>query len=108
METTQESAIAALWREAEAAHGAYESDVLGGLFDDAWSVWYARCLLDHGLANHRPNFGSLNARILTAVLTRRATEYVQEETPRPWSDVYARGIISALTPSSDSPPLQTR
>ena len=33
METTRESAIAALLRETKAAHGAYETDVLGGVFD---------------------------------------------------------------------------
>ena len=42
METTQEPAIAAPLRETEAAHGAYETDVLGGVFDEVWAGHGAR------------------------------------------------------------------
>jgi hypothetical protein len=36
METKPEKAIAALLREAETAHGAYETNVLGGVYDEEW------------------------------------------------------------------------
>ena len=94
METTPEMAIAALLRETEAAHGAYETSVLGGVFDEDWAVWYAAYLLDHGLADHFPGAGSLDPETLTAMLTRLAAEYEQEETMGPWPDVYARGIVT--------------
>ena len=34
-----EKAIAALLRETETAHGAYETTVLGGAFDEEWPAW---------------------------------------------------------------------
>ena len=107
METTQESAIAALLREAEAAHGAYETEVLGGVFDDDWAAWYAKYLLDHGLGDLLPRARSLDLETLTAMLTRFAAEYEQEETTGPWPDVYARGIVSQLTAPPGSPHVQT-
>ncbi|MBW3634300.1 MAG: hypothetical protein KY456_14860 [Chloroflexi bacterium] len=96
METTQESAIAALLRETEAAHGAYETDVLGGVFDEDWAAWYAKYLLDHGLRDHLPRGRSLDVETLTAMLARFAADYEGEETTGPWPDVYARGIIAAV------------
>ena len=54
METTAEKAVADLLRETETAHGAYETNVLGGVFDEEWPAWYAIYLLDHGLGDHLP------------------------------------------------------
>lgn len=96
METTPEMAIAALLRETEAAHGAYETSVLGGVFDEDWAAWYAVYLLDHGLADHLPGAGSLDPETLTAMLTRLAAEYEQGEDTGPWPDAYARGIVSGF------------
>jgi hypothetical protein len=107
METTQESAIAALLRETEAAHGAYETDVLGGVFDEDWAAWYAKYLLDHGLGDHLPGAQGLDVPALTAMLTRFAAEYEQAETTGPWPDFYARGIVSLLTSPPGSPHVQT-
>ena len=94
METTSELAIATLLREAEAAHGAYETDVLDGVFDEDWAAWYAAYLLDHGLENHLRRAESFDVQALTATLTRLDAEYQQEETTGPWPDVYARGIVA--------------
>ena len=96
MDTAAETAIATLLRETEAAHGAYETSALGGVFDEDWAAWYAVYLLDHGLENQLPGAGSLNAETLTAMLTRLAAEYEQEETTGPWPDVYARGIVAGF------------
>src|SRR5512147_2206428 len=43
-------AIGGLLIEAEAAHGVYESSVLGGVYDQAWPAWYAAYAVDHGIA----------------------------------------------------------
>ncbi len=83
MEMTQVSAIAALLREAELAHGAYQTDVLGGVFDADWAAWYATYLLDHGLGDHHHCAGSLEVEDLSAMLTRLAAEYEQEEATSP-------------------------
>ncbi len=41
METAPEKVIAALLTETKAAHGAYQTNVLGGVLDEAWRTWYA-------------------------------------------------------------------
>ena len=40
MDKTQEI-ILDLLRNAAAAHGEYEADVLGGKYDDEWPQWYS-------------------------------------------------------------------
>lgn len=32
--------------ETAAAHGVYESEQLGGVYDEAWPTWYARHMAD--------------------------------------------------------------
>jgi hypothetical protein len=96
MESTQELALAALLRETEAAHGAYETGVLGGVFDKDWATWYATYLLENGLAERLPRAGSLDILTLTALLTRLASQYEREETHGPWPDFYAQGIVAEV------------
>jgi hypothetical protein len=36
METTPEEAITAVLTETKTAHGVYETNILGGAFDEAW------------------------------------------------------------------------
>lgn len=52
-------AITALLTEAEAAHGAYETTVLGGVYDKDWAAWYATYSVEHGI-------GELVGRPITA------------------------------------------
>ena len=98
METTAEKAVADLLRETEAAHGAYETDVLAGVYDEAWPGWYAAYLLDHGLGDHLPSAESLDVGNLTAMLTRLAADYERGEQTNPWPDVYARGLVAGFRP----------
>src|SRR5829696_8022654 len=100
MEATPELAVASLLREAQAAHGAYETEVLGGVFDEDWPAWYAAYLLDHGLADHLPGGEHLHVADLTAMLARLAADYEQGEQASPWPDVYARGIVAGLRGSA--------
>jgi hypothetical protein len=94
METTAEKAVAALLRETETAHGAYETTGLGGAFDAAWPAWYAAYLLDHGLADHLSDPKRLDVDNLAAMLARLAADYDRGEQTRPWPDVYAHAIVS--------------
>jgi hypothetical protein len=96
IETTAEQAIAALLREAETAHGAYETTVLGGVYDEAWPAWYAAYLLDHGLRDHLPGGESLDVANLAAMLARLAADYEQGDKAVPWPDVYARRIVAGF------------
>jgi hypothetical protein len=38
--------LAGLLREAEAAHGKYETEELGGVRDEEWADWYADFILN--------------------------------------------------------------
>jgi hypothetical protein len=94
VETTAETAVAALLRETETAHGAYETNDLGGVYDQEWPAWYAAYLLDHGLRDLLPGAESLDVDNLTAMLARLAADYEQGEQTSPWPDVYAQGIVA--------------
>jgi hypothetical protein len=96
METTPDQAVAALLRETATAHAAYETNVLGGVFDEDWPAWYAAYLLDHGLGDHLVGGESLDVANLTAMLARLAADYQQGEQASPWPDVYAHGIVAGF------------
>jgi hypothetical protein len=42
---TQEE-LTGLLREAEAAHGKYEKEELGGVRDEEWAAWYAEFIVN--------------------------------------------------------------
>jgi hypothetical protein len=100
MEMAPEQAVAALLREAETAHVAYETNVLGGVFDEDWPAWYATYLLDHGLGARLPGGESLDVATLTSMLARLATDYQRGEQASFWPDDYARGIVAGVRASS--------
>jgi hypothetical protein len=94
METTEETAVAALLRETQTAHAGYETSFLAGEYDEAWPAWYAAYLLDHGLRDLVPGAESLDVDNLTAMLARLAADYERGEQTSPWPDVYAQGIAA--------------
>ena len=98
METTQEKAVATLLREAETAHGAYETNDLAGVYDEAWPAWYAAYLIEHGLSDHLPGAERLDVATLAAMLARLAADYERGEQTSPWPDVYAQGIVAGFRP----------
>jgi hypothetical protein len=42
-------AVTMLLTEAERAHGTYEADELGGVYDQHWADWYAAYAVEHGI-----------------------------------------------------------
>jgi hypothetical protein len=94
MAATPETSVAALLREAEAAHGEYETAVLGGTYDEDWPRWYASYLLDHGLAVHLPGEGPGDVERLVATLKRLADDFEREGAAEPWPEVYARRLVA--------------
>ena len=44
-ELTKEE-LTGLLREAEAAHGKYEAEELGGVRDEEWAAWYAEFIVN--------------------------------------------------------------
>lgn len=93
---TAEAAVAALLRETEAAHGAYETTVLGGERDEDWAGWYAAYLLDHGLAALLPDVSDIEIGDLATLLGRYDEDYRRERPAWPWPDTYAQKLVAAF------------
>jgi hypothetical protein len=49
MATDRIRALETLLAETEAAHGAYETAELNGVYDQDWPRWYARYAVEHGI-----------------------------------------------------------
>jgi hypothetical protein len=49
MTTDRTRAIEALLTATEAAHGVYETNELGGVYDEQWAGWYAAYAVEHGI-----------------------------------------------------------
>lgn len=46
LEGVTKEELANLLREAEAAHGKYETEELGGVRDEEWASWYAEFIVN--------------------------------------------------------------
>lgn len=90
MQNDTERAIAQLLTETGAAHGVYETNALGGVYDDAWPVWYAGYLVAHGIGDllGRP----IAADALSTILTQCQVEHEREHAAEAWPTYYARRI----------------
>ena len=92
MHSGTESSIAHLLVETGAAHGDYETTVLGGDYDEDWPIWYATYLLDHGLPELLPQADQLGAAQLGALLTRLDADYRREQPKGEWPNYYAERL----------------
>ena len=90
------TAIRALLGEAEAAHGAYETRDLGGVYDREWAQWYAGYLVDHGIGPVLDR--EVSAQALGAFLSRSFAAFQQLESAPPddWAAYVARDLVSEL------------
>ena len=68
-------AIEELLAETEAAHGAYETAELNGVYDAEWPAWYAAYAVDHGM-------GGLLGRDVTA-------DELSQQLQSAWADFQA-------------------
>src|SRR5262249_19535238 len=89
---TTEAPLAALLAETGSAHGAFETSVLGGVYDQQWPAWYARYLVEHG-------FGALLGQAVTvegvaALLAACDAAYTREQPAANWPDFYAQQLLS--------------
>lgn len=87
MTHTNQAAIAALLRQAGAAHGEYEERELNGVYDQHWPDWYAAYLVQHGLSGllHR----GLSAEQLSMQLKQCDEAYQREQPGEGWPEFYA-------------------
>ena len=90
MQTT-EATLAALLGEANAAHAAYETGELGGVYDQQWPAWYARYLVAHGIGTLLNR--AVTAEEMAALLAACDAAYTREQPAASWPDFYARRLL---------------
>jgi hypothetical protein len=88
--------LEALLKAAGEAHGVFEREELGGVYDEDWPAWYARWAVDHG-------FGAILGREvapddLAAYFTRTWDEirHADPKPAEPWATIMARRIVAEL------------
>ena len=94
MTTDRIAALEALLAETEAAHGAYETTELNGVYDEEWPRWYAAYAVEHGI-------GTVVGRELSvddlATLLSASWSQLQQTDPRPsepWTAFIARRLVA--------------
>jgi hypothetical protein len=80
--------------QAGAAHGVYETNELGGVYDVQWARWYAEYLIAHGVGEFFA--APPDADALAAVLTRCDEDYRRERPTQPWPTYYAPRLIATF------------
>ncbi len=93
MDTSAAERVSRLLTEAEDAHGVYETEALGGVYDQAWAAWYATYLVEHGIAEVLGR--SVTADALGRVLAETFEEYRATSDParESWADWTARRLV---------------
>lgn len=87
--------ISSLLTQAGIEHHEYERDILKGIYDSDWAIWYADCLLTKGL-NEQLNT-SFSLEQLTQILIQTNEQYQAQTLTQSWSDYTAEKIWSLVT-----------
>jgi hypothetical protein len=89
-------AITRLLVQAEGAHGDYERNELGGMYDEQWPRWYAEFAVNHGIGDLRGR--PLSPDDLSAFLASSYGEFKQAraEPDEEWAAYTARRIVAEL------------
>jgi hypothetical protein len=96
MTTDRIAALEALLAETEAAHGAYETTELNGVYDQEWPRWYAAYAVEHGIGELVGH--AVSSDDLAEFLTMSWSE-LQQADPRPsdpWTTSLAHRIAAEL------------
>lgn len=86
--------IASLLSQAGMAHHEYEQNILKGVYDQDWGVWYADYALRNGLNQLLEK--SLTLEELTQLLLETDQQYQTENPAQSWSDYTAQKIWSSV------------
>ena len=89
-------AVKALLEQTEAAHGAYESTELNGVYDQEWPRWYAKYAIEHGLGAALGT--DVGADRLSGFLAATFVEFeaANPKPAEPWSAYMARRMVEEL------------
>lgn len=86
--------ISSLLTQAGMEHHKYERDILKGIYDSDWAIWYADCVLSKGL-NQLLNT-SFSLERLTQILIQTNDRYEAETPEQDWSNYTAEKIWSLV------------
>jgi hypothetical protein len=92
--------IAKLIGEAGAAHGVHEERDLHGVRDEAWAVWYAGYLVEHGIGDLLGQ--TITTEQLALLLARYDEDYRAQQRKEGWPEYYAAQLLEWR----DAPPGQ--
>jgi hypothetical protein len=92
-EADRTDAVEALLNETEAAHGAYESTELNGVYDEQWPQWYAGYAMEHGIGAVLDR--DISAEELARTLSAAYQEFQATDPPadEPWQAFIARRLV---------------
>jgi hypothetical protein len=96
MAADQIETINKLLVETEAAHGAFETTELNGVFDQDWPRWYAAYAVEHGLGDHLGHEVSRDQVADFLVTSYAAFENADEKASEPWTAFVARRLVEQL------------
>ena len=96
MSADRTAAVEAILAATEAAHGAYETAELHGVYDQAWAAWYAAYAVDHGIgeALGRPIAAGELSTLLTAAWAERSASGSGGDASEPWASWMARRLVA--------------
>jgi hypothetical protein len=89
-------AVNALLVEAEAAHGAFETTELNGVYDQEWARWYAAYAVEHGigaLVGHELTTDQLGQLLADSYLEFERADPTPSEA---WAAYAARRLVEEL------------
>ena len=92
MPATEQREIANLLDKTQAAHGAYEEQELHGVYDQAWSAWYATYLVAHGIGDLLGQ--AITAEQLARLLKQYDEDYRIQQRQEGWPDYYAAQLLA--------------
>jgi YesN/AraC family two-component response regulator len=84
------AAIIALLDQAGAAHGKYETEVLNGVYDQEWHIWYAQWAVEHGLNTLLTK--PIDAERLSTILYSVNEQHRQTDRRQSWAEFTAERL----------------
>jgi hypothetical protein len=96
MAADQVDAIRKLLVETEAAHGAFETTELNGVYDQDWPRWYAGYAIEHGLGDHLGHEVGGDQLAEFLVTGYAAFEKADANAGEPWTTFVARRMVEQL------------
>ncbi|MEX2143980.1 MAG: hypothetical protein WD740_05240 [Anaerolineales bacterium] len=97
MADLEQSKLADLLRNAQAAHHDFKSMELGGSRDEQWCTWYAQYLLDNGLAGLIASEPDSDR--LAALLERSSQDHKTASGEEDWATFSAHLLLENLPDS---------